>query len=104
MVEASDKPVILITGCTGFISGNIVEHFTQRYLDDYKLRLAVRSLAAKKHEAYKKILGDDVYSQLEFVEAELSNKAQIKAATNGVSYIVHSAGASFGDEDTPEET
>lgn len=88
MVDSA-KPTVLITGVTGYLGS----HVTLLYLQDggYNVRGTVRDTKnEKKLEPIKKAFGD-LYAKLELRAADLTDKASILAAAEGVDYIVHTA-------------
>ena len=85
------------------MGSHIAVVFAERCIDDFKIRIALRDLSKKTHEKFKEILGEEVYNQIEFVQAELSDKEAINRAVKGVKYIVHSAGYSQADPITKPE-
>ena len=89
MVEA-EKPLVTITGATGFLGAQTVKV----YLEDgsYKVRGTVRDKNnASKIDPLKKTLGEDLFSQLELVEADLLNEESIAASIAGSKYVIHTA-------------
>lgn len=57
-----EKETILLTGSTGYIGSQIAKVFVENCLGEYNIRIAVRSLAEKKHEALRHVFGDSAYS------------------------------------------
>ena len=58
----------------------------------FKIRASVRSLANKnKLNPLIKAFGEENYSRIEFVEADLADKESLFRAIEGVSYILHVA-------------
>jgi len=88
MVDSA-KQTVLITGVTGYLGS----HITLLYLQDggFNVRGTVRDTKnEKKLEPLKKAFGDH-YDKLELRAADLTDKASILAAAEGVDYIVHVA-------------
>lgn len=87
----STKELVLITGITGFIGSWVGKEFLNSAKDKYKIRASVRSLAnQKKLDPLRKEYGED-FNQIEFVEADLTNKESLIKAIEGVKYIIHIA-------------
>lgn len=79
-----------MTGVTGYVGSHVVKML----LDDgiFKIRATVRSLAnTKKLDPLKKAFGIEKYNTIEFVEADLLDKAALNKAIEGVNYIIHVA-------------
>ncbi|CDW80432.1 nad-dependent epimerase dehydratase [Stylonychia lemnae] len=88
-MESTSKEIILITGITGFIGSWIGKVFSENALGEFRIRASVRSI--KKTEVLRKEYGDELFNQLEFVEADLNNKESLFKAVEGVKYIIHVA-------------
>ena len=89
MVDAA-KPLVTITGVTGFLGSQTAKV----YLEDgsYRIRGTVRDCNnATKIDPLKKTLGDELFAQLELVNADLLNEESISAAIAGSTYVVHTA-------------
>ncbi len=72
MVDASEKPLVTITGVTGFIGSMIAKYFLED--DSYRVRGTVRDKNnAIKMEPLRKTLGDELYNKIEIREANLLN-------------------------------
>ena len=101
MVEASshEKPLVLVTGVTGFLGAATANAFLQD--GSYRVRGTVRSLSNEsKLTPLKTVLGD-LYDQIELVEADLMDKESLINACKGATYVAHTASPlMFGDEDT----
>lgn len=91
---SSEKETILLTGITGYLGAHIGQIFVEKCIDDYNIRIAVRSLASKRHELLRNVFGSIAYDLIEFVEADLLDRDAIYAAVNGVKYIIHAAAPS----------
>jgi UDP-N-acetylglucosamine 4-epimerase len=80
----------LVTGAAGFIGSNIVEALL-------KLGQRVRALDnfatghPKNLAEVRGLVGDDNWSRLEFVEADIRDPAACRAACQGVTYVLHQA-------------
>lgn len=81
-----------MTGITGFLGSHVALNLLKTHGARFKLRASVRSLAnMKKLEPLRKAFGDDNYSRIEFVEADLESKEALFKAISGASYIIHVA-------------
>ena len=88
--NAGDKPLVTITGVTGFLGAQTVKVFLED--GSYRVRGTVRSKNnATKIDPLKKTLGEELFSQLELVEADLLNQESIEAALAGSTFVVHTA-------------
>jgi len=99
MAEA--KPVVTITGISGYIGS----HVTLLFLQDggYRVRGTVRDKNnAAKLEPLKEAFGEELYNQLELVEADLLNEQSMIDALAGSTYVVHVASPFFMSDD-PEK-
>lgn len=86
---AEEKPVVLITGISGFLGA----HTCLAFLSDgsYRVRGTVRSKTNEaKLEPLKKGFGE-LFDQLELVEADLTDEASLVNACAGATYVVHTA-------------
>ena len=90
MVEAEAKPLVTITGVTGFLGSMTAKLF----LEDggYRIRGTVRDCNnAVKIDPLKKTLGEALFAQMELVEADLLNETSIANAIAGSVFVVHTA-------------
>mmetsp|Transcript_29240 Transcript_29240/g.54199 ORF Transcript_29240/g.54199 Transcript_29240/m.54199 type:complete len:336 (-) Transcript_29240:204-1211(-) len=86
---SSNKPLVTITGVTGFLGSHVALLFLQS--SSYRVRGTVRStLDSSKIDPLRKGLGD-LFSQLELVEANLLEKESILEAVAGSTYVIHTA-------------
>ena len=84
-----DKPLVLITGITGYVGSQTLNTFIKD--GSFRLRGTVRSLTnAKKIDPLKEFFGEQ-WSQVELVEADLLNEESIASACEGCTYVVHTA-------------
>ena len=87
--EPSERPLVTITGVTGFIGSQIAAVFLKD--GNYRVRGTVRSKTnAAKIDPLKAGLGD-LFEQLELVEADLLDEASVIKACEGATYVVHPA-------------
>ena len=83
------KPIALITGVSGYVGA----HCCKLFLDDgsYAVRGTVRSTKnPAKMDPLKKAFGDK-FDEIEFVEADLTDKESLIRACEGVTYVIHVA-------------
>lgn len=84
-----ENPTVTITGVSGFLGSMICLNFLKD--GSYKVRGTVRSVNnPKKIQPLKDAFGE-YFSQLELVEADLTNEASIQKAIEGATYVVHTA-------------
>ena len=75
MVEAQQKPLVTITGITGYLGAHVCLLFLKD--GSYRVRGTVRSKSnATKIDPIKKAYGE-LFDQLELVEADLLNDASM---------------------------
>lgn len=104
MVESSSQELIFITGITGYLGSHVALSLFNTYGTRFKLRASVRSLANKnKLEPLRKAFGEENYSLIEFVEADLSSKDALFKAIEGAAYIIHVANPLPGTQKISEE-
>eukprot|EP00122_Pirum_gemmata_P001028 Pgem_evm1s919 len=83
------KPLVVITGCSGFLGA----HVTLTFLKDgnYRVRGTVRSKSnEEKIKPLKEAFGG-FFEQLELVEADLNDENSIVKACEGADFLVHTA-------------
>ena len=86
----SNKPLVVITGITGYVGSQVCYHFLKH--GGFKVRGTVRSTKnPKKMQPLVKAFGQELYNQLELVEADLLDENSLLAAASGCEYIVHTA-------------
>jgi len=96
-----DKPIVTITGISGYIGGYVCLLFLQD--GGFKVRGTVRDTKnTEKLEPLKKAFGSH-YDDLELVEADLLNGESIAAAINGSTYVVHVASPFYYGPKTEDE-
>jgi len=96
MAEA--KPIVTITGISGYIGSEV----TALFLRDggYRVRGTVRDKNnAAKIDPLKAAFGDELFAQLELVEADLMNEESLVTAIAGSTYVVHVASPFFMGKD-----
>lgn len=90
MSTSTSKPVVVITGVSGYLGSQVCSTFLQD--GSYRVRGTVRSTTnPQKLEPLKAGLGPDLFGQLELVEADLTKEESIVAACEGATYIIHTA-------------
>ena len=101
MVEGGEKPLVTITGVTGFIGAWTAKYYLES--GQYRIRGTVRSTGnATKINPLKQTLGDELFGQLELVEADLLNQESIANAISGSKFVVHTASPFIlGDPEDP---
>ena len=90
MVDAGEKPLVTITGVTGFLGSMTAKV----YLEDgsYRIRGTVRDVNnASKIDPLKQTLGEELFNQMELVEADLLNAESMANAIVGSTFVVHTA-------------
>jgi nucleoside-diphosphate-sugar epimerase len=91
MVESSnDKPLVLITGITGYLGSWV----TRTFLEDgrYRVRGTVRDKTnEKKIQPLRDGFGEELFNSIELVEADLLKPETIENACEGCQIIVHTA-------------
>ena len=89
MVEQATKPLVTITGVSGYIGSHTCLSFLQD--GGYRVRGTVRdSKNEAKIEPLRQAFGD-LFDSLELVNADLLNAESIMNAVNGSDYVVHTA-------------
>ena len=75
------RETVLITGVTGYIGSHLGLQMLQGYADRFRVRASVRSLANKaKLDPLLKAYGENLFNQIEFVEADLLDRAKLRKA------------------------
>jgi nucleoside-diphosphate-sugar epimerase len=88
MVEAKER--VCITGVSGYLGSHVCLAFLKN--GGFSIRGTVRDPANKdKLAPLKRAYGDELYSQIEFVKAELLDQESLDAAIAGCTYVVHTA-------------
>eukprot|EP00124_Ichthyophonus_hoferi_P002195 Ihof_evm2s140 gene=Ihof_evmTU2s140 len=99
----SSKPVVLVTGASGFIACHIVKQLLES--KKYQVRGTVRGLteANEKRVAPLRDLALSTGQELNLVEADLLNESSWTKAVEGCDYVLHTASpfvlVSNADED-----
>lgn len=92
MVESSNKPVVVITGVTGFLGSQVLNEFLNgEGAGQYKIRATVRD---KTNLAKLKPLQDffgEKLSEVEFFNADLNDAQSLENAIKGSDFVIHTA-------------
>ena len=89
MVESAEKPLVVITGVSGYLGSQTCLEFLKT--GNYRVRGTVRSTSnAAKIDPLKAGFGE-YFDQLELVEADLLNEESMINACAGSTYVVHTA-------------
>ena len=93
MVESSQKPIVVITGVSGFVGSQVLKEFLMgEGAGKFRIRATVRDCKNQNKLApLKEHFGEELFSQIEFVSAELENQGQLDAAIEGAEFVVHTA-------------
>lgn len=84
------KPTVLITGVSGYLGSHVCLAFLKH--GGFNVRGTVRDKSnRKKLEPLIHAFGDELFSKLELVEADLLNKESIFRAIEGCTYVIHTA-------------
>lgn len=100
MVE-QDKPLVTITGISGYIGAEV----TMQFLQDggYRVRGTVRDVNNQaKLEPLRQAFGEH-YDSIELFQADLSDAASLNRAIAGATYVVHVASPISGPLSTAED-
>ena len=89
MVESSQKPIVVITGVSGYLGSHVALAFLKD--GSYQVRGTVRDTKNETKVAPIRKAFGDLFSQITLVEADLENKDSIIAAISGADYVVHTA-------------
>ena len=89
MVEGSAKPLVTITGISGFVGAHVCLLFLKD--GSYRVRGTVRSKTnPAKIDPLKKAFGEH-FNSLELAEADLTNEESLASAIEGSTFVVHTA-------------
>ena len=88
MVESIQKPLVVITGITGYLGMFVCRDFLKD--GGFRVRGTVRNKDPKNLKyliaAYGKL-----YEELEIVVTDVENESQVEKAVEGATYVVHTA-------------
>lgn len=88
MPGTADRPLVLVTGATGFIAGHCIRDLLEH---GYRVRGTVRSLARPERSAHLRALAERLDSSLELVEADLGSDDGWTRAVADCTYVLHVA-------------
>lgn len=88
MVEAQIKPIVVVTGITGYLGMYVCLDFLKD--GGFKVRGTVRSTAPQNVKTLKDAFGK-LFDELELVVADIENEQQVEKAVAGATYVVHTA-------------
>ena len=86
MTASSNKPLVLVTGASGYIASHCVKEMLE---NGYRVRGTVRSLGDKRKVAHLQAMTDG--ASLELVEADLTREEGWADAVEGCEYVLHVA-------------
>ena len=89
MVESSIKPLVVITGISGYLGLYVVRDFLQD--GNFRVRGTIRGKNDAKIKPIQEAVGEALFEQLEIVEADLLNADSLALAIQGATYVVHTA-------------
>eukprot|EP00124_Ichthyophonus_hoferi_P001449 Ihof_evm4s76 gene=Ihof_evmTU4s76 len=91
MSTEPEKPLVVVTGASGYIASHIVKQLLESNL--YRVRGTVRSLSAsnEKRVAPLRELSEKTGQALDLVEADLLNDESWPRAIAGADYVLHTA-------------
>ena len=89
MVESSLKPLVVITGISGYIGLYVVRDFLQT--GSFRVRGTIRGKNEAKIKPIREAMGEALFEQLEIVEADLLDADSLGKAIEGATYVVHTA-------------
>ena len=92
MVEAhgDSRPIVTVTGITGYVGSRVA--LTLLNEGKYKVRGTVRSVTnMDKIDPLKKAFGEELFGQLELVEADLLDNDGMERAIAGSTHVIHVA-------------
>jgi len=92
-----DKPIVTITGITGFIGAETCKMFLED--GNYRVRGTVRDKNNEAKIAPLREAFGDLFGQLELVEFDLLNEQSMIDAVAGSTYVVHIASPFFFSDD-----
>ena len=89
MVEKYGKPIVLITGVSGYLGSHVANVFLKD--GSYEVRGTVRDAKNQKKIAPLRKAFGDLFKDLTLVEADLLNEKSIIDAIAGATFVVHTA-------------
>ena len=92
-----NKPLVVITGVSGYIGSHVAHKVLQN--GGFRVRGTMRSIKPEKTDPLKAAFGDDLFANIEFVEADLLNDESMDKAIEGATYVIHVASPITGNFD-----
>ena len=87
IIDIEMKKRVLITGITGYLGSWVWKYALEQ--EEYEVRGTVRDKA--KTEPLRLEFGEEMWSRLEIVEADLMDEESIQQAVEGWDYVLHVA-------------
>jgi nucleoside-diphosphate-sugar epimerase len=88
MVETSDKPLVVVTGITGYLGMFVCRDFLKD--GSFRVRGTVRSKDPQNLKHLKEAYGK-LFDELELSVTDIENEAQVEKAVAGATFVVHTA-------------
>ena len=88
MAANETKPLVLVTGATGYIAGHCIRELLAH---GYRVRGTVRSLADPKKTEHLRRMAAELGGTVELVEADLTSDRGWREAVAGCTYVQHVA-------------
>lgn len=88
MAANETKPLVLVTGATGYIAGHCIRELLEH---GYRVRGTVRSLADPKKTEHLRRMAAELGGTVELVEADLTSDRGWREAVAGCTYVQHVA-------------
>lgn len=88
MSSTTEKPIVLITGITGFLAAHVLDAALAAP-EGFRVRGTLRSLS-KKDELLNRLSKSD-QERVELVEVKKTEESDLSEAVRGVTYIAHTA-------------
>lgn len=92
MVETQSKPVVVITGVTGFLGSQVLNEFLNgEGAGQFKIRATVRDRTnLSKLKPLQDYFGEKL-AEVEFFNADLNDAQSLEDAIKGCDFVVHTA-------------
>jgi len=102
MVEAGEKPIVTLTGISGYLGAVTC----LKFLEDgsFRVRGTVRDTTNEAKIAPLREAFGDLFSQLELRQADLNDEQSMIDAIAGSTYVCHMASPFFFGSESTEET
>jgi nucleoside-diphosphate-sugar epimerase len=88
MAADETKPLVLVTGATGYIAGHCIRELLEH---GYRVRGTVRSLADPKKTEHLRRMAAELGGTIDLVEADLTSDRGWREAVAGCTYVQHVA-------------